>query len=75
MSSILWQEDYFFYRSENFESYMRNKKLRGQPLGTDISNNDVKVQFLGGTWVVSGPTVYHDVGVRTQNNCQKHERG
>ena len=35
-------EDDFAYWSEKFESYMHTKKLRGQLLGTDTSNDDEK---------------------------------
>ena len=36
------EEDDFAYWSEKFEGYMHNKKLRGQLLGTDASNDDEK---------------------------------
>ena len=36
------EEDDFAYWSEKFESYMHTKKLQGQLLGTDISNDDEK---------------------------------
>ena len=45
MSSVLWgrrEEDDFAYWSEKFEGYMHTKKLRGQLLGTDTSNDDEK---------------------------------
>ena len=34
------EEDDFAYRSGKFEGYMHTKKLRGQLLGTDTSNDD-----------------------------------
>ena len=36
------EEDDFAYWSEKFEGYMHTKKLRGQLLGTDASNDDEK---------------------------------
>ena len=36
------EEDDFAYWSEKFEGYMHTKKLRGQLLGTEASNNDEK---------------------------------
>ena len=36
------EEDDFAYWSEKFEGYMHPKKLRGQLLGTDASNDDEK---------------------------------
>ena len=36
------EEDDFAYCSEKFEGYMHTKKLRGQLLGTEASNNDEK---------------------------------
>ena len=36
------EEDDFAYRSEKFKGYMLTKKLRGQLLGNDTSNNDEK---------------------------------
>ena len=47
MSSVLWvKKDDFGYWSEKFESYMLTKKLRGQFLGTDTSNDDKKYNVL-----------------------------
>ena len=45
MSSVLWGKDDFAYWSEKFEGYMHTKKLRGQLLGTDTSNDDEKYNF------------------------------
>ena len=36
------EEDDLAYWSEKFDGYMHTKKLRGQLLGTDISNDDEK---------------------------------
>ena len=39
------EEDDFAYWSENFEAYMHPKKLRGQLLAIDTSNDDKKYKI------------------------------
>ena len=39
------EEEEFAYRSEKFEGYMHTRKLRGQLLGTDTSNDDKKYKI------------------------------
>ena len=60
------REDDFAYWSEKFEGYMHTKKLRGQLLGTDTSNNDEKYNIRAELVQCLDKTVYHYVEDRMQ---------